>query len=183
MKKLLILFGICITLLGCSNEKIADNDMLSNAAEFNFKQAFDFKEEKSVTLLVETYVRGQRIDHKLMSFGNQFKGKGNLQFSYFNPNYATSESIGPFLIGVIGAEDRVISDKIIDETPYMGLLFESANANLITENGDYILGVFGYLTNEDAATSFPKIKIGERKDFIEAYTSYPIAYVVIAEVR
>ncbi|MEG0473440.1 MAG: hypothetical protein RR588_13995 [Solibacillus sp.] len=118
-----------------------------------------------------------------MSFGNQFKGKGDIQFSNFKPNHATSESMNTFFVGVIQGEDKAISDKIIGEIPYMGMLHENGKNKLITDNGDYILGVFGFLTDEDAASSFPKIQIEERQNFIEAYKTYPIAYVVVAEVR
>lgn len=99
-----------------------------------------------------------------------FKIKRNRRRAYYEKNnYSFGNLSNTFFVGVIQWKDKAISDKIIGEIPYMGMLHESGNNKLITDNGDYVLGVFGYLTDEDAASSFPKIKLEERQNFIEAY--------------
>ena len=186
MKKILLI--ICIlsfALIGCSNTQLKSSDILSEVADFNFLQSFDLKEEKSVTMAVEIYENGHRKDERLMYFGNNFKGKGDIQFSYFRPDYSMTNSnlIESFIVGAIKNENKIISTKVINTSPFMGYIFDAAKENVITNDGVYTIGVLGYLTDEAASTSFPKIQIQERLDFIEAYKTYPLVYLVVLEVQ
>lgn len=186
LKKIIFIISILsFILIGCSDTQSKSTDILSEVADFNFLQSFDLKEEKSVSMAVEIYENGYRKDETLMYFGNQFEGKGEIQFSYFRPNYSVNNFnlIESFIVGAIKDESNVISNKVIDATPYMGYIFDVAKENLIKNDGEYTIGVLGYLSDEAASTSFPKIQIQERSDFIKAYETYPLVYLVILEVQ
>lgn len=184
-KLLLIICLLSFTMVGCSNNQSRSSDVLSEVADFNFLQSFDLEEEKSVAMAVEIYENGHRKGERLMYFGNYFKGKGNIQFSYFRPDYSINNSnlIESFIVGAIQDETKMISNKIINSTPFMGYIFDAAKENVITSDGEYTIGVLGYLTDEAASTSFEKIQIQERLDFIEAYETYPLVYLVVLEIQ
>jgi len=180
---------VCIiffTLIGCSDTQSEDSDILSEIADFNFLQSFNFEEEKSITMSVEIYENGHRKDAPLMYFGNHFKGNGKIQFSYFRPDLILDDSGGlkSFITGVIQDEQKTIPSKVIDAPLYTGYLFDAAKENTITKEGIYNIGVLGYLTDEDAASPFIKeIQILERADFIEEYKEFPVVYLVVIEVQ
>ena len=92
LKKWLFVFLFSILLVGCSDSSSSDSDILSELANTNFKQSFSFDEEKSITITVEGYEYGKRNSEPLMYFGNHFKGDGEIQFSYFRPDFSTSNS-------------------------------------------------------------------------------------------
>ena len=187
MKKIIGFIAICLLLIGCSDEEITRTDLLSGTADFSLKQSFDLKEENSVSMLVEVYTNGHVVDENFMFFGNHFKGQGAIQFSIFKPNYTTSDPLSAFIIGVIQGDDLVISNKVITNSPentFGNFVFDSAKERVITETGEYVLGVFGYLADEDALSPlFQYIKIEERSNFIEAYEKFPLVYVVVIDVQ
>lgn len=172
-------------MIGCSNTPLQSSDILSDVAQVNFQQSFDLKEEKSVTMAVEIYENGHRKDTRFMYLGNHFKGKGEIQFSYFRPDdcMSNSECIQSFIVGAIKDENKMISNKVISTTSLTGYIFDAAKEHVMTKDGVYTIGVLGYLTDEAAATSFPKIQIQERSDFIEAYKTYPLVYLVVLEIQ
>lgn len=188
LKKMLFIFMLSIILVGCSNSSSNDSDILSDLAYSNFKQLFSFDEEKSVTMTVEGYEYGKRNSEPLMYFGNNFKGDGEIQFSYFRPDFSTNSSqlIESFEVAAIKSRDSIISHKIINTSPYMSYVFDEAKAKHITKNGEYIIGAYGYVSDEEASkatTKFPVIEIQERMDFIEAYKNHSLVYLVVVEVQ
>ena len=188
VKKWVFIFLFSILLVGCSNGSSSDSDLLSELAYYNFKQSFSLDEEKSITITVEGYEYGKRKSEPLMYFGNHFKGDGEIQFSYFRPDFSTSNSrlIESFEVAAIRSGDQIISNKMINALPYMAYSFAEAKQKQITKDGEYIIGAYGYISPEElpnATTNFPQIEIQQRMDYIEAYNNYPLVYLVIVEVQ
>ena len=80
----------------------------------------------------------------------------------------------------------IISNKIINTSPYMSYSFDAAKQKHITKDGEYIIGAYGYISNEEASkatTKFPVIEIQQRMDYIEAYKNNPMVYLVIVDVQ
>ena len=181
MKRILLLFLLCLSLLGCSNEAETSEDILSSAAEFNLQQAFNLKEEQSVTMFVEVYENGQFIDDREFYFGNNFKGNGSVQFSMFRPDNAAEV----FLIGAIQDKNHAVSKKMLIDLTEWGVIFKEAENDVITKKGQYRLGMYGSLSEEDSTTYTEPLKltVEEKKDFVEAYERFPIVYVVVVEVN
>ena len=188
VKKWLFVFVLSILLVGCSNSSSSDSDILSELANINFNQTFSFDEEKSITITMEGYEYGKRNSEPFMYFGNSFKGDGEIQFSYFRPDFSTSnsQSIESFEVAAIRSDDKIISNKSIITTPYMYYSFDAAKQKQITKDGEYIIGAYGYISDEEASkatTNFPVIEIQQRMDYIEAYKNNPLVYLVIVEVQ
>lgn len=185
MKNIYVFLFFALFLVGCSNKETENVDILSTAADFNFIHPFDFEEKKTIMLTLEAYEYGQRNEEPIAYFGNVFNGKGQIQFFFFRPTYTMSESnlIESFMIAAIQDDEQIISHKILASSPYQGYLFQAAKEHMITENSDYIIGAFAYLTDEAASSSFPQLEIQERQDFIAAYETYPFTYVIVANVR
>lgn len=183
MKKLIFLFLLCLAVVGCSNESKTNSntDILSNVAEFNFQQSFDLSEEQSVTMFVEVYENGKFIDDRNFYFANNFKGNGKAQFSMFRED----NSANLFLIGAIQDEENVISKKMFMDTTNWGLIFKEKKNNVITEKGQYRIGMYGSLSEEDSTnyTEPLNLSVEDKQEFVEAYERYPIIYVVVVEVN
>ncbi|MFJ7667599.1 hypothetical protein ACIQXI_10835 [Lysinibacillus sp. NPDC097195] len=182
MKKIIFLFLLCLAIVGCSNDNEVDSskDILSNVAEFNFQQSFDLSKEQSVTMFVEVYENGKFIDDRNIYFANNFKGKGKAQFSMFRQD----NSAELFLIGAIQDKENVISKKMFIDTINWGLIFKEKINNVITEKGQYRIGMYGSLSEKDSTSSTEPLKLSveDKKEFVEAYERYPIIYVVVVEV-
>ena len=148
MKKIILVILLCLLLVGCSNKTETGEDILSSAAEFNLQQAFDLKEEQSVTMFVEVYENGQFIDDRDIYFGNNFKGKGNIHFSMFRPDNAAEV----FLIGAIQDKNHAVSKKMLIDLTEWGVIFKEAENDVITKKGQYRLGMYGSLSEEDSTS-------------------------------
>lgn len=180
MKRIILVILLCLLLVGCSN-KAEGEDILSSAAEFNLQQAFDLEEEQSVTVFLEVYGNGQFIDDRDIYFGNNFKGKGNVQFSMFRPDN-TAEL---FLIGAIQDKNHAVSKKTLIDLTEWGVIFKEAENDVITKKGQYRIGMYGALSEDDSTTYTEPLNltVEEKKDFVEAYERFPIVYVVVVQVN
>lgn len=181
MKRILLVILLCLPLVGCSNETEIGEDILSSAAEFNLQQAFDLKEEQSVTMYVEAYENGQFMDDREIYFGNNFEGNGKVQFSMFR----AENSAELFLIGAIQDKNHAVSKKMFIDTLEWGVIFKEAENDVITKKGQYRIGMYGSLSEEDSTTYTEPLKltVEEKKDFVEAYERFPVVYVVVVEVN
>lgn len=183
MKKIIFLFLLCIVVVGCSNESKTDSskDILSSVAEFNFQQSFDLSEEQSVSMFVEVYENGKFMDDRGIYFANNFKGNGKAQFSMFRED----NSANLFLIGAIQDGEKVISKKMVMDTNDWGLIIKEKKNNVITEKGQYRIGMYGSLSEEDSTnyTEPLNLSVEEKQEFVKAYERYPIIYVVVVEVN
>lgn len=181
MKRVLLLFLLCISILGCSNEEEKNEDILSKVAELNFEQAFNLEEEQSVTMFVEVYENGKFVDDRNIYFANNFKGKGKAQFSMFRED----SSADLFLIAAIQDEEHVISKKMVIDTINWGFIFKEKNNDVITQKGQYRIGMYGSLSEDDSLnyTAPLKLSVEDKKEFVEAYERYPTIYVVVVEVN
>ena len=183
VRKLILLFLLCIAIVGCSNESKTDSsrDILSSVAEFNFQQLFDLREEQSITMFVEVYENGKFIEDRNIYFANNFKGNGKAQFSMFR----LDNSANLFLIGAIQDEEHIISKKMVIDTIHWGFIFKEKHNDVITDKGQYRIGMYGSLSEDDLMnyTEPLKLSVEHKKEFVEAYERYPIIYVVVVEVN
>jgi hypothetical protein len=181
MRGILLFLVLCLTLMACSNEKEVTGDILSNVAEFNFQQSFDLKDEKTISMFVEVYEYGKFKDNKYLSFSNNYNGKGAIQFSLFRQNFTPDL----FLIGAIQDKKNILSEKRFLDSPKLGLIFKAAKNKVITQTGEYRLGMYGSVPEVDATTYITPLHltVEKRNDFIEAYEKFPIIYVVVVAVR
>ena len=181
MKRFLLVILLCLPLVGCADETEISKDILSSAAEFNLHQAFDLKEEHSVTLFVEVYENGQFTGDREIYFGNNFEGNGKVQFSMFR----AENSPELFLIGAIQDKNHTVSKKLFVDTSEWGVIFKEAENNVITKKGHYRIGMYGSLSEEDSTTYTEPLNLSveEKKDFIEAYERFPVVNVIVVEVN
>ncbi|MEK3765507.1 MULTISPECIES: hypothetical protein [unclassified Solibacillus] len=181
MKRLLLVILLCLPLVGCSDEAEIGEDILSSAAEFNLQQAFDLKEKQSVTMFVEVYENGQFMGDREIYFGNNFEGNGKVQFSMFR----AENSAELFLVGAIQDKNHAVSKKMFVETSEWGVIFKAAENDVITKKGQYRIGMYGSLSEEDSTTYTEPLNLSveEKKEFIEAYERYPVVNVVVVEVN
>ena len=56
---------------------------------------------------------------------------------------------------------------------------------MITKKGQYRIGMYGSLSEEDSTTYTEPLKltVEEKKDFVEAYERFPVVNVVVVEVN
>ena len=99
--------------------------------------------------------------------------------------FREDNSANLFLIGAIQDKENVISKKMYMDTTNWGLIFKENKNNVITEKGQYRIGMYGSLSEKDSTnyTEPLNLSVEDKQKFVEAYERYPIIYVVVVEVN